>query len=73
MVRTTVKSEQAPCGHIVECETYEDQDEEILITQELTYGCGCLSIRHEYHDGTVARRVVHHNGTVLLDEILGAE
>ena len=73
MVPTTVTSEKAPCGKIVECEVYEDQDEEVLITQELCYACGCLHIRHEYHDGSVAQRVVHHNGTVLVDDLLSAE
>jgi hypothetical protein len=73
MVPTTVTSERAPCGQIVECETYEDQDGQILITQELAYACGCVSIRHEYHDGSVAHRVVRHDGTVVVDELLGAE
>jgi hypothetical protein len=73
MVPTTVKSEQAPCGQIVECETFEDRDEEVLITQELSYACGCLRIRHEYHDGSVSLRVVHHDGTVLSDNLDAAE
>lgn len=73
MVPTTVKSEQAPCGRIVECEVFEDQDEEVLITQESSYACGCLIIRHEYHDGSVSLRVVHHDGTVLSDDLLAAE
>lgn len=73
MVPTTVKSERAPCGQTVECQTFEDQDDQILLTQELSYACGCLSIRHEYHDGSVAQRVVHHDGTVLVDELLGSE
>jgi membrane-bound inhibitor of C-type lysozyme len=75
MVLTTVgfKSQQAPCGQIVDGETYEDQDEEILVTQELDYACGCRSIRHEYHDGSVSRKVIRHDGTVLVDEMLSAE
>jgi membrane-bound inhibitor of C-type lysozyme len=75
MVLTNVgfKSQQAPCGQIVDGETYEDQDEEILVTQELDYACGCRSIRHEYHDGSVSRKVIRHDGTVLVDEMLSAE
>jgi membrane-bound inhibitor of C-type lysozyme len=75
MVLTNVgfKGQQAPCGQIVDCETYEDQDEEVLVTQELDYACGCRSIRHEYHDGSVSRKVIRHDGTVLVDEMLSAE
>jgi hypothetical protein len=75
MVLTNVgfKSQQAPCGQIVDGETYEDQDEEVLVTQELDYACGCRSIRHEYHDGSVSRKVIRHDGTVLVDEMLSAE
>ena len=73
MVPTTVKSEQAPCGQIAACKTFEDRDEEVLITQELSYACGCLTIRHEYHDGSVSLRVLHHDGTVLSDNLNAAE
>jgi len=57
----------------VDGETYEDQDDETLLTRGLDYTCGCRSIRHEYHDGTVSQRIVRHDGTVLVDEILSAE
>jgi hypothetical protein len=70
---TSFKNQQAPCGRIVEGETYEDQDQETLLTQEVDYACGCRSIRHEYHDGTLSRKVVRHDGTVLVDELLSAE
>jgi hypothetical protein len=73
VVPTAVKTEQAPCGRTVECEVFEDQDQEVLITQELVYACGCLSLRHEYHDGSVSLRVVHHDGRVLVDDLLAAE
>jgi hypothetical protein len=29
--------------------------------------------RHQYHDGSVACRIVHHNGKVLTEELLAAE
>jgi hypothetical protein len=66
-------SQQAPCGQIVDAEDYEDRDDETLVTQELEYACGCMSIRHEYHDGSFSFKVIHHNGTVLTDELLTAE
>ena len=50
-----------------------DQDDEALVTQELDYACGCRSIRHEYHDGSVSRKVIHHDGDVLVDELVSAE
>ena len=66
-------SQKAPCGRIVDGESYEDQDEEVLVTCEVDYACGCKSIRHEYHDGAVGRKVIHHNGRVLIDELDSAE
>ena len=70
---TRFESAQAPCGRIVDGESYEDQDEEVLITVELDYACGCRTIRHEYHDGSVSLRIVRHDGRVLVDELLTAE
>jgi hypothetical protein len=66
-------SAQAPCGRRVDGEQYDDQDDEVLITAELDYACGCMTIRHEYHDGSVASRIVHHDGRVLVDELLTKE
>jgi hypothetical protein len=70
---TSFRSQQAPCGRIVDGETYEDQDPETLLTREVDYTCGCRSIRHEYHDGTVSRKIVRHDGRVLADEMLSHE
>ena len=69
----TFKSEQAPCGQIVDGESYQDQDEEVLVTDERDYACGCRTIHHEYHDGSVSSRVVRHDGSVLVDELISAE
>jgi hypothetical protein len=66
---TDFKSEQAPCGQIVDGEHYQDQDEQCLVTDERFYACGCRVIRHEYHDGSVCRQVVRHDGKVLVDEL----
>ncbi len=64
---------QAPCGQIVDADDYEDRDDEALLTQETDYQCGCICIQHQYHDGSVACKIVHHNGTVLKEELLTAE
>ena len=67
------KDQKAPCGRLTDGEHFEDHDEEVVVTQEVIYACGCQSIQHEYHDGCVSRRIVHHNGKVLVDEIVSAE
>lgn len=66
-------AQKAPCGRLVDGEEYADPDEECVVTQEIIYACGCRSIQHEYHDGAVSRRVVRHDGRVLVDEMLSAE
>jgi hypothetical protein len=71
--KTSFKSLQAPCGQIVDGESYQDRDEDVLLTEELDYVCGCRSIRHEYHDGSVSAKVVRHDGTVLMDDLESAE
>jgi hypothetical protein len=75
MAFTTVPftGQQAPCGRIVDGESFRDQDDEVVVTQAWDFACGCRRVRHEYHDGTVSRRDVHHDGTVLVDELLSQE
>jgi hypothetical protein len=70
---TSVTQQRAPCGRIVDGEVYQDRDEETLLTLECDYACGCKTIRHEYHDGSVSQKVVHHDGHVVVDELLWAE
>jgi membrane-bound inhibitor of C-type lysozyme len=70
---TGFKARQAPCGRTVDGETYQDRDDETVLTLELDYACGCRTIRHEYHDGSVSQKVIRHDGTVLVDELLSAE
>lgn len=67
------KGQRAPCGRIVDGENFEDHDDEVIVTKETFYTCGCQSIQHQYHDGSVSRRVVRHDGHVLVDELLSAE
>jgi hypothetical protein len=45
----------------------------VVVTLEIDFACGCRSIQHEYHDGTVSRKVIRHDGRVLIDELLAAE
>ena len=63
-------SQQAPCGQFVAGDHYEDHDDECIVTRETVYACGCQSIVHEYHDGCVSRRIVRHDGKLLVDEMV---
>jgi hypothetical protein len=65
--------QQAPCGRVVGGECYEDHDDDVVVTTETVYECGCKAINHQYHDGSVSRTVVRHDGRVLVDELLSAE
>ncbi len=67
------ESQQAPCGKTVGGKSYEDRDDEVRVTAQKCYACGCVVTRHEYHDGAVSNKVVHHNGKILVDELLTAE
>ena len=73
LTRHHITGQPAPCGRVVDADDFEDRDEEALLTQEIDYACGCVSTRHQYHDGSVACRIVHHNGRVLSEELLAAE
>ncbi len=53
---TSFTQQQAPCGRFVDGETYQDRDEETLLTLEVDFACGCRTIHHEYHDGSVSRK-----------------
>jgi hypothetical protein len=65
------QSRQAPCGRVVDGESCHDVDHDGLATHDDYFACGCRSIRHELHDGSICNRVVHHNGRVLVDEVVG--
>jgi hypothetical protein len=69
----TFKAQRAPCGRIVKGASYRDADLEAVVTQAIDYACGCRSIDHEYHDGSISRKVIRHDGKVLVDELLGKE
>ena len=69
----TFTKQQAPCGRIVGGETYQDDDTEVVVTLETDFACGCRAIQHEYHDGSVSRTIMRHDGRILIDELLAAE
>jgi hypothetical protein len=73
LTNTSFTRRQAVCGQIVDGERFEDRDDETMLTEELDFACGCRSICHEYHDGSVSRKLIRHDGTVLVDELLAAE
>ena len=70
---TAFEPRLAPCGHTHGGEQFLTEDHEGLVTEDLRYSCGCRSTREEFHDGSVHRMVVHHNGRVLADEELRGE
>ncbi len=63
------KSEKAPCGRLEDGVRHQDRDDECLLTDDLVYACGCRVTRHEYHDGSFSRKVVRHDGKVLVDRL----
>ena len=70
---TRFTNEKAPCGKVVDGERLRDRDDECLLTDELFYDCGCRTIRHEYHDGSVSCNVVRHDGKVLENELIAGQ
>ena len=66
------KGQPAPCGKVCDGEQYEDHDDDCVVTRGVEFACGCLSVQHEYHDGSLSQRVVRHDGQVLLDDLQSA-
>ena len=70
---TRFTNEKASCGQVVDGERFGDWDDEGVLRDELFHDCGRRSVRHEYHDGSVSRSVVRHDGTVPEDELIGGQ
>jgi hypothetical protein len=70
---TPFAATRAPCGHQHRGERSVSEDEQGLITEEVTYSCGCRVSKEEFHDGSVHRMVVNHRGRVLFEEELRGE
>ena len=68
-VTTNIPRCRAPCGQTVDAEHFEEDDDGCRLSDNLYYACGCRVIVHEYADGSVQRKVIHHNGAVLADEL----
>jgi hypothetical protein len=66
---TSFDSQEAPCGEIVDGERRQERDDLMLFEDSVYYSCGCARIRRNYHDGSFFRKVIHHNGKVLVDEL----
>ncbi|NUR05420.1 MAG: hypothetical protein HOQ22_18975 [Nocardioidaceae bacterium] len=63
----------APCGRATDGTRTTTEDHLGLLTEEVSYECGCRTSREEFHDGSVHRTVVNHHGRVLVDEELRGE
>ena len=63
----------APCGRQHDGERCLSEDDQGLITEQVTFSCGCRSTKEEFHDGSVHSMVVNHRHKVLLDEELRGE
>jgi hypothetical protein len=63
----------APCRVLHGGERFMTEDQQGLITEDVTYSCGCQSHREEFHDGSVHWQIVDHRGRVLVDEELRGE
>ena len=63
----------APCGRAYDGDRFVTEDQMGLVTEELLYSCGCRATKEEFHDGSVHRMVVQHDGKVLVDEELRGE
>ena len=71
VTNTHFANQKAPCGQTVDGARLRDRDEDdCLLTDERSYECGCRTIRHEYHDGSVSLREVRHDGRVVRDELI---
>jgi hypothetical protein len=66
--RIPFTDERAPCGRVVSGEHYRDDDGEGLVIRDEYYACGCRSIRHEFHDGSIQVRSTRHDGKAVKGE-----
>jgi len=70
---TRFEATLAPCGHQHDGERCVIEDDQGLITEQVSFSCGCRTTKEEFHDGSVHRMVVNHRRKVLLDEELRGE
>lgn len=72
-VASRFEARLAPCGRECAGEEYRTEDLHGLTTDEIRFACGCRTSKEEFHDGSVHRMVVRHDGRVLTDEELRGE
>ena len=70
ITKTPFTKGKAPCGQLEDGQRIRDEDDDCLLSDERSYECGCRTVRHEYHDGSFSSRVVRHDGTIVLDELI---
>jgi hypothetical protein len=70
---TSFENRLAPCGRQEAGERAMTEDGQGLMTEHVSYTCGCRSSKEEFHDGSVHHLVIHHRGKVLVDEELRGE
>ncbi len=70
---TTFEPKLAPCGSMRDGHQLVTEDQQGLITLDVTFSCGCQTHREEFHDGSMHSMIVNHRGKVLVDEELRGE
>jgi len=75
MTSTTTRFDPrlTPCGRHAGGEQSLTEDQQGLMTRDLSFDCGCQTHHEEFHDGSVHNQVVNHHGKVILDEELRGE
>jgi hypothetical protein len=67
---SSMQRSRAPCGQTVDAEHHQEREEDHQVADVWYYACGCRTVVHEYDDGSIQHKVIHHNGDVLEDELL---
>jgi hypothetical protein len=66
---TKVQRCRAPCGQVVDAEHYQEEEEGCHVADNWHFACGCRTITHEFTDGSIQHKEIHHNHTVLVDDL----
>jgi hypothetical protein len=62
-------NERAPCGRRVAGSRHLEDDDRGMVFDDVNYACGCRTISHQFHDGSVRTRVTRHDGRVLSNQL----
>jgi hypothetical protein len=66
--RTVFTDVVAPCGKRGGGEHLVDEDGYGLLIRDQYFDCGCRTVRHEYHDGSIHVTAVRHDGKRVKDQ-----